>query len=42
MARKNDIMKSSMGMDYDNYITSPIAFDYERMKADTGYTMEEI
>ncbi len=42
MARKNDIMKSSMGMDYDNYITSPIAFDYERMMSDTGYTMEEI
>lgn len=42
MARKNEIMKSSMGMDYANYISSPIAFDYERMMSDTGYTMEEI
>jgi cysteine synthase len=42
MARKNDIMKSSMGMDYDHYITSPVAFDYERMMQDTGYSMEDI
>ena len=42
MARKNEIVKSSMGMDYANYISSPIAFDYERMMSDTGYTMEEI
>lgn len=42
MARKNDIMKSSMGMDYDKYISSPVAFDYEAMMRDTGYTMEDI
>lgn len=42
MARKNEIMKSSMGMDYANYISSPIAFDYERMMSDTEYTIEEI
>lgn len=42
MARKNEIMKSSMGMDYADYISSPIAFDYERLMSDTGYTMEEI
>jgi cysteine synthase len=42
MARKNEIMKSSMGMDYTDYIFSQVAFDYERMMADTGYSMEEI
>ena len=42
MARKNEIMKSSMGMDYDKYITSPIAFNYEAMMRDTGYSMEDI
>lgn len=42
MDRKNEIMKSSLGMDYDKYIFSPIAFDYEQMMSDTGYTMEEI
>lgn len=42
MARKNEIMKASMGMDYDDYIHSPIAFDYERMMADTGYTHDAV
>ena len=42
MARKNEIMKQSLGIDYDDYIQSPIAFDYERMLAETGYTMEDI
>lgn len=42
MARKNEIMKASMGMDYDEYIQSPIAFDYERMMSETGYSHEDI
>ena len=42
MARKNEIMKTSMQLDYDNFIQSPIAFDYEGMMQATGYTMEEI
>jgi 2-amino-4-ketopentanoate thiolase beta subunit len=42
MARKNEIMKASMGMDYNDFITSPIAFDYERMMRETGYGLEDI
>lgn len=42
MARKNEIMKVSLGIDYDDYIHSPIAFDYDRMMTETGYTHEEI
>jgi len=42
MARKNEIMMSSMGMDYSAYISSPVAFDFERMMGDTGYSMDEI
>lgn len=42
MARKNEIMKTSMGLDYDEYITSAIAFDYEGMMRDTGYSMDDI
>ncbi len=42
MARKNEIMKSSMQLDYQDFILSPIAFDYERMMTATGYTMEDI
>ena len=36
MARKNDIMKASMGMDYDQFVQTPIAFDYDRMMRETG------
>lgn len=42
MARKNEIMKASLGIDYNDYIQSPIAFDYERMMSETGYTLEEM
>ena len=28
MARKNEIMKMSMGLDYDVYKTGELAFDY--------------
>ena len=42
MARKNEIMKASMGIDFDDFIQSPIAFDYERMMRETGYTMDDI
>ncbi len=42
MARKNEIMKASMGIDYDDFIQSPVAFDYEQMMSETGYSMEDI
>lgn len=42
MARKNEIMKASMGMDYNDFIQSPVAFDYERMMRETGYSLEDV
>ncbi|HNT25467.1 MAG TPA: 2-amino-4-oxopentanoate thiolase subunit OrtB [Anaerolineales bacterium] len=42
MARKNEIMKASLGIDYDDFIQSPIAFDYDRMMRETGYTMDDM
>ncbi|HWQ09608.1 MAG TPA: 2-amino-4-oxopentanoate thiolase subunit OrtB [Holophaga sp.] len=42
MARRNEIMKASMGMDYNDFIQSPVAFDYERMMRETGYSHEDI
>jgi cysteine synthase len=42
MARRNEIMKVSLGLDYDDFAWSPIAFDYERMMDRTGYTIAEI
>ena len=42
LSRKNEIMKTSMQLDYEDFISSPIAFDYERMMSATGYSMEDI
>ncbi len=42
VSRKNEIMKAAMGMDYESFVQSPIAFDYERMMRETGYSHEDI
>ena len=42
MARKNEIMRSALGLDYDEFNISPIAFDYEAMMAATGYSLDEV
>ncbi|WP_019907633.1 2-amino-4-oxopentanoate thiolase subunit OrtB [Thermoanaerobacter indiensis] len=42
MARKNEIMKKSLGIDYERFESGGIAFDYERMMKETGYTLEKI
>ena len=41
-ARKNEIMKASLGIDFTDFIQSPIAFDYERMMGETGYSLDDI
>ncbi len=42
MSRKSQIMKTSVGIDYDSFETSSISFDYELMMEETGYSLEEI
>lgn len=42
MARKNDIMKSSVGIDYAQFEYGKIAFDFDRMMQETGYSLKEI
>ncbi|MDO5287830.1 MAG: 2-amino-4-oxopentanoate thiolase subunit OrtB, partial [Actinomycetia bacterium] len=42
MARKNDIMRSALGLDYDDFTTSPIAFDYEAMMGAIGYSLADV
>jgi len=41
-ARNSEIIKNATGMDYSIYESGNIAFDYERMMNDTGYTFEDI
>jgi 2-amino-4-ketopentanoate thiolase beta subunit len=40
--RKNAIMKTSVGIDYDLYEQGALAFDYDRLMQDNGYSMAEI
>lgn len=42
MARKNEIIKHAVGMDFDKFEKPGIGFDYEAMMSATGYTIEEI
>lgn len=42
LARRNEIMKASVGIDYDKYEYGQIAFDYEKMFADLGISLEEV
>jgi cysteine synthase len=37
MAQRDEIMKTSVGIDYSRYTTGVLAFDYERLLSDTGY-----
>ena len=42
MGRNNEIMKGALGLDYAEFETSPISFDYDALMKSTGYTLEEI
>ncbi|HHV45492.1 MAG TPA: PLP-dependent lyase/thiolase [Tissierellia bacterium] len=42
MARKGEIMRKAIGIDYDKFESGGIAFDYERMMRETGYSLQEI
>ena len=42
MARKNAIMKQSVGLDYAKYEQGGIAFDYEAMMTDNDYDIDTI
>ena len=42
LARRGEIMKRALGMDYAEFERSPIAFDYEAMMAAHGYSLDDI
>lgn len=37
MTERDQIMRASVGIDYASYASGAVAFDYERLLADTGY-----
>lgn len=42
MGRSNDIMKEALGLDYKDFESGSIAFDYEALMEATGYTLDEV
>jgi cysteine synthase len=42
MSRRNEIMKKAVGIDYSIFESGEIAFDFEKMMHETGYTLEEM
>lgn len=42
MARKPEVMLDSIKIDYSEFESGSIAFDYERMMREAGYTLEEM
>jgi cysteine synthase len=40
VAQRAEIVRASVGLDYGQYVTGALAFDYERLLADTGYDVE--
>lgn len=42
MSRKNEIMKKAVGIDYSTFESGSIAFEYEQMMQQTGYSLDEI
>ncbi len=42
LARKAEIIRAAVGVDYAVFESGSIAFDYEAMMASTGYTIEDV
>ncbi len=42
MARKNDIMKEAIGIDYSKYESGGIAFDYEKLMKEVSYNIKKV
>ena len=40
MAQRDEIMRTSVGLNYAEYASGVLAFDYERLLSDTGYDIE--
>ena len=42
IARKREIIKAAVGVDYAQFESGSIAFDYEAMMRSTGYSLEDV
>ncbi len=42
MARRNEIMKKAVGIDYEKFRKDELVFDYDRMMDEAGYELDEV
>jgi len=42
MNRQTEIIRKSIGVDYDKFEIEGIAFDYQKMMKEAGYTIAEV
>lgn len=42
MGRTQEVMKAALGIDYSQFESGSMAFDYEKMMRETGYSLEEM
>ncbi len=42
MGRSNEIMKTALGLDYQDFESGSVRFDYETLMKSTGYTLDEV
>ena len=42
MSRRSEIMKCAVGIDFQEFESGGVAFDYERMMEETGYSLSQI
>lgn len=42
MGRSSEIMKKSLGLDFDDFESGSVAFDYEGLMKATGYTIDDV
>ena len=42
MGRSNEIQRKALGLDYEEFESGSVAFDYEALMKSTGYTLEEV
>lgn len=42
MSRRNEIMKQAVGMDYSRFTRGRLAFDYQAMMTEAGYSLDEV
>ena len=42
MARRGEIMRRALGVEYDEFLRGKVAFDYEGMMSEAAYSLEEI